>query len=73
MHKALRGQVVRELEHGTEDEGQGRRMLEVYVPMRLAPAGQPAGVLEVYMSYEPVAREIRQDVTVVAILLGGGL
>jgi diguanylate cyclase (GGDEF)-like protein len=70
---ALDGGVVRELEHGTDDDGAGERVLEVYVPVRLSPAGAPAGVLELYVSYEPVAETIRADVTQVFLLLAGGL
>jgi diguanylate cyclase (GGDEF)-like protein len=70
---ALSGEVVRNLEHGTEDDGTGERVLEVYVPIRLAPGGSPAGVLELYMSYGAVASEIRDDVLLLALLLGGGL
>ncbi len=36
-------------------------------------AAQPSAVLEVYMSYDPTAREIREDVLLLALLLGGGL
>ena len=73
VYTALKGEVVRSLESGTDDDGDGARLLEVYVPVRLAPWSEPAGVLEMYLTYEPVAREIREDVAVVAILLGGGL
>jgi diguanylate cyclase (GGDEF)-like protein len=73
VYTALKGEVVRSLEYGTEDVGAGERVLEVYVPVRLAPWSAPAAVLEMYLSYEPVAREIREDVAAVAMLLGGGL
>ncbi len=70
---ALRGKTVRNLEAGVLDDGTGARTLEVYVPVRLAAGGEPVGVLELYMSYGPVAQEIRDDVLVVYLLLGGGL
>ncbi len=73
LDAALRGDTVRELEHGTDDDGAGKRVLEVYVPVRLSPAGSPAGVLELYLSYGPVAETIRDDVTQVFLLLAGGL
>jgi diguanylate cyclase (GGDEF)-like protein len=73
VYTALEGEIVRNLESGTHDDGDGARTLEVYVPVRLAPWSKPAGVLEMYLTYEPVAREIREDVAVLAILLGGGL
>ena len=71
---ALQGRVVRNLEHGTaDDDSGGERVLEVYVPIRLTPGSEPSAVVEVYMSYGPVAREIREDVLVLTLLLGGGL
>ncbi|HWM10658.1 MAG TPA: EAL domain-containing protein [Solirubrobacteraceae bacterium] len=73
VYTALKGEVVRNLEHGTADTGNGERTLEVYVPVRLAPAGKPSGVLELYLSYEPTAKQIREDVLALAIMLGGGL
>ena len=73
VYTALAGTVVRNLEKGTEDDGNGARVLEVYMPVRLSPAGAPAGVLELYLAYEPVAETIRDDVTQVFLLLAGGL
>jgi diguanylate cyclase (GGDEF)-like protein len=73
VYTALRGEIVRNLEHGTNDDGTGERVLEVYVPVRLVPGGDPAAVLEIYKSYEPVARDVREDVLLVYLLLGGGL
>ena len=73
VYTALDGQVVSNVKNGTADDGSGERTLEVYMPIRLAPAGEPAGVLELYMSYDVVAREIREDVLLLALLLGGGL
>ena len=71
--KALGGRSVQELETGMSHDGDGPRTLEVYVPINVDDAGPADGVLEVYMSYEPVAAEIREDVLIVSILLGGGL
>src|SRR5919106_3274272 len=73
VYTALRGEVVRNLENGTDDDGTGERVLEVYVPVRLAPWTEPEAVLEMYISYGPVAKEIRYDVMLVYGLLGGGL
>ena len=73
LDTVLRGDIVRELEHGTDDDGAGERVLEVYAPVRLSPAGSPAGVLELYLAYGPVAETIRDDVTQVFLLLAGGL
>jgi diguanylate cyclase (GGDEF)-like protein len=73
VYTALEGTVVRNLEQGTTDTGSGERVLEVYVPIRLAPGSEPSAVVEVYMSYDTTAREIREDVLLLALLLGGGL
>jgi diguanylate cyclase (GGDEF)-like protein len=73
VYTALKGEVVRNLESGTEHDGTGERLLEVYVPVRLAPWSEPEAVLEMYLSYGPVAREIRHDLMLVYGLLGGGL
>jgi diguanylate cyclase (GGDEF)-like protein len=73
VDKALHGAVIQKLENGVHDNGSGGRTLEVYTPMRLAPGAEPAGVLELYMSYDPVAAEIREDALLVSLLLSGGL
>jgi diguanylate cyclase (GGDEF)-like protein len=73
VYTALSGEIVSNLEHGTADDGSGERTLEVYMPIRLAPAGEPSGVLELYMSYDAVAKEVREDVLLLVVLLGGGL
>ena len=43
VYTALSGEVVRNLENGTAHDGTGERVLEVYVPIRLAPGGEPVG------------------------------
>jgi diguanylate cyclase (GGDEF)-like protein len=73
VYSALNGEILSNVEKGTADDGSGERTLEVYMPIRLAPAGEPSGVLELYMSYDAVAREVREDVLLLVILLGGGL
>jgi diguanylate cyclase (GGDEF)-like protein len=73
VYTALSGEIVSNLENGTADDGSGERTLEVYMPIRLAPAGEPSGVLELYMSYDAVAKEVREDVLLLVVLLGGGL
>jgi diguanylate cyclase (GGDEF)-like protein len=73
VREALAGNSVSGFEVGTNHDGTGDRTLEVYVPVRVEGSEKPAGVLEMYMSYEPVAAEIGEDVLVVSLLLGGGL
>jgi hypothetical protein len=70
---ALGGASVSELETGLNHDETGPRTLEVYVPVHVAGSARPEAVLELYMSYEPVAAEIEQDVLAVSLLLGGGL
>jgi diguanylate cyclase (GGDEF)-like protein len=73
VYTALDGEIVRNLEQGTDESGSGERVLEVYVPVRLTSGSRPAGVLELYLSYDPVAADIRRDLLIVYLLLGGGL
>jgi diguanylate cyclase (GGDEF)-like protein len=73
VQRAIRGRTTADLEHGTEDSGHGARTLEVYVPLRLGESRSPAGALEIYLAYDPVAAEIRTDVLTLYLLLGGGL
>jgi diguanylate cyclase (GGDEF)-like protein len=70
--RALAGESLSKFERGVGHDG-GERTLEVYVPVHAQDSAQPNAVLEVYMSYEPVAAEIREDVLIVSLLLGGGL
>ena len=71
--QALDGNVVSKLAQGVNHDRTGPRTLEVFVPVRLLASGEPVGVLELYLSYEPVANEIREGVLVLVLLLGGGL
>ena len=48
-------------------------LIEVYVPLRFAAAGRPAGAFEMYLSYRPVAGAIARDRKEVALLIAGGL
>ncbi len=50
--------------------GEDAKAFESYVPVLVGEARQPAGVLEVYEAYEPVAAEIQETVTPVGIALG---
>jgi diguanylate cyclase (GGDEF)-like protein len=73
VRAALAGRAVSGLETGVDHDGTGDKTLEVYVPVRVSGSARPEGVLELYMSYDSVAAEIRGDVLVVSLLLGGGL
>jgi diguanylate cyclase (GGDEF)-like protein len=48
-------------------------LIEVYVPLRFAAAGHPAGAFEIYLSYRPVAAAVRRDKRTIALLLAIGL
>ena len=41
-----------EVEHGTDDTGAGRQVLEVYTPLRLGTGAGVDGALEIYLSYD---------------------
>ena len=71
--RALEGEILNDFAVGTKHDGTGGRTFEVYVPVWLTPSGEPAGVVEIYVSYEPVAKEIREDVLLLVLMLGGGL
>jgi diguanylate cyclase (GGDEF)-like protein len=73
VQRALAGSAVSKFETGVRHDDTGGRTLEVYVPVRVNGSAEPEGVLELYMSYEPVAAEIREDVLIVSLLLSGGL
>jgi diguanylate cyclase (GGDEF)-like protein len=73
VRAAMEGRIERHIKQGTEDNGLGGDVLEVYVPVRLGLDPEPAGVFEVYMSYEPVAEAIAEDSRRLYLLLGLGL
>src|SRR5687767_3382651 len=73
VRRALAGEVGSKLTHGTFDDGEGQRALEVYVPLRLGGDGSPDGVVEIYLPYEPVAAAIAEDSRRLYLLLAGGL
>jgi len=68
---ALRGEVGSMTVRGLDHDGTGARLLEVYVPLRLA--DRRAGVLEVYLDFEPYRAAIRDDTRTVVAGLAGGL
>jgi diguanylate cyclase (GGDEF)-like protein len=48
-------------------------LIEVYVPLRFAAKGPPAGAFEIYLSYRPIAAAVARDKRTIAILLLVGL
>jgi diguanylate cyclase (GGDEF)-like protein len=77
LRAALHGHVVSGFAHETSDDadsGQGeRRLLEVYVPMQYDGMAEPAGVLELYLPYGPVAAAVQDDVRTMLVVLVAGL
>jgi diguanylate cyclase (GGDEF)-like protein len=49
------------------------RLLEVYVPVTFGEVQEPAGTLEIYLPYEPVAAAIERDTLRLYVLLFAGL
>jgi diguanylate cyclase (GGDEF)-like protein len=74
LRAALDGHVVSGFAHSADDssgsEDGERELLEVYVPMQYDGAARPAGVIELYLPYAPVAAAVREDVRTMTIALG---
>ncbi len=49
------------------------QLVEVYVPLRFAAAGRPAGAFEIYLSYRPIAAAIAGYERTIALLVFLGL
>ena len=49
------------------------KLIEVYVPLRFAAAGRPAGAFEIYLSYRPVEAAVARDKRTIALLVAIGL
>ena len=73
VREALAGSTISEIEHGNDDRGNGRQLLEVYTPLRLGADGDVDGALEVYLSYDAVAAAIGRDTRTLYLFLGIGL
>jgi diguanylate cyclase (GGDEF)-like protein len=79
LHDALEGEPdpaeVVTPAPGTEtasEVGLGR-LVEVYVPLRFAAAGAPAGAFEIYLSYRPIASALTRDKRMIVLLITIGL
>lgn len=72
LARALSGETVHEVGR-LSDEGEVEsdlKVLEAYVPMYVEGSQRPAGVLEVYQDYGPVAAEVRNVLLPIALALG---
>jgi diguanylate cyclase (GGDEF)-like protein len=49
------------------------KLVEVYVPLRFAPAGPTVGAFEIYLSYQPIASAIARDKRLIAFVVAIGL
>ena len=77
LRAALAGRVLSKFTSPRlEEEGSGgrdTRLLEVYVPVRYAGSPTTAGVMEVYIPYEPIAAAARADVRTLNLVLVASL
>jgi diguanylate cyclase (GGDEF)-like protein len=73
VREALGGGLVSKVERGTNDDGAGRQVLEVYTPLRLGPGSGVNGALEIYLSYDAVAAAIQREKRTLYLFLGIGL
>jgi diguanylate cyclase (GGDEF)-like protein len=74
---ALDGYVVSGFAHSADDaagsEDGDRQLLEVYVPLQYEGAEEPAGAVELYLPYAPVAAAVREDVRTMTVALAASL
>ncbi len=79
LHDALAGHpdpaevVTPTLHTETSSEVGLGRLVEVYVPLRFAPSGPPAGAFEIYLSYKPIAATVSHDERTIALVVFLGL
>jgi diguanylate cyclase (GGDEF)-like protein len=77
LRAALAGHVVSGFAHSADDsatsEDGEHQLLEVYVPLQFEGASAPAGAIELYLPYAPVAAAVREDVRTMTIALGVSL
>src|SRR5215211_1481844 len=73
LREALAGRLVSEVEDGTDDDGHGRQVLEIYAPLRIGTGAEVDGALEVYFSYSDVAAAARREKRTLYLFLGIGL
>jgi diguanylate cyclase (GGDEF)-like protein len=81
FRRARAGAIVSKVDAGHPDQlfdsedsakADGRRLLEVYVPLRARDGRAVEGVFEAYLPYQPVATAIAEDTLRLALVLGLG-
>jgi PAS domain S-box-containing protein len=71
ISRALRGETVERVGHLSDDGGfDDLKVVEANVPMYAEGSRRPAGVLEVYQDYGPVAAAVREILLPIALALG---
>jgi diguanylate cyclase (GGDEF)-like protein len=77
LRKALGGEISSEVSRlrraDNASERRYGRLLEVYVPIVFTPGAAPAGAVDVYLPYEPIANAIDHDTRTMYLLLLAGL
>jgi diguanylate cyclase (GGDEF)-like protein len=73
LREALGGRLASEIEQGSDHDGAGRQVLEVYTPLRLGADSGVDGALEIYLSYDGVAAAVSREKHTLYLLLGIGL
>ncbi|MBA4371213.1 MAG: hypothetical protein C0418_06530 [Coriobacteriaceae bacterium] len=79
ISRALAGVISSEIIEGADEKesaeqyGMFGRLIEVYAPLRLAGSNDPAGVFEVYQSYEPVAADLRDTSLIIWGVIAAGV
>ncbi|HWT94995.1 MAG TPA: EAL domain-containing protein [Solirubrobacteraceae bacterium] len=69
---ALRGERVKTVAKGTDDDGSGEEVMSVYSPLRYQAGAKPAGAFEVYLDYTAAAAATRNDIWTMWGLVAGG-
>jgi PAS domain S-box-containing protein len=71
IDEALAGGIAQGVASLNAEGGSGANVktIETYVPVRLSGSRKPAGVLEVYQDFAPIAQEVRHTVTPIGLAL----
>ena len=71
LESALAGEPTQQVTTLNAEGGSGENVkaVESYVPLTLDGSSDPAGVFEAYVAYDPVAADVRETVTPIAIAL----
>src|SRR3954467_9198713 len=70
-HSALNGDIVSRVASGGQlgDSTNTGRMLDVFLPIKLGPDETPAGSLELWMPYAPIAKQVSSAATTFYVFL----